>query len=261
MIEKFLDPYELKARIAPGLILSVAVLVDVVYAAPLLSNLPLFAASGVCSLALIYGLGNFARARGEAIEPRLWSSWGGPPSTRFLRHRDTHLGDGLKSSIRDELWKRFSVKLPSPEEEAKNSELADREIVDSFRLVRSYLRQKDPDGLWQKHNTEYGFCRNLLGCRLGWTVLSLAALAFAVVTALRAVQSLINPGSIVGMLSFVCAVYVGWFLLPSGTKRVADGYAESAWMAFLRISRDEPTPEASHAGTVTGLPSRRTGGQ
>lgn len=40
MIEKFLDPYEIKARIAPGLILSIAVLVDVVYTAPLLSNLP-----------------------------------------------------------------------------------------------------------------------------------------------------------------------------------------------------------------------------
>jgi hypothetical protein len=237
MIEKFLDPYELKARIAPGLILSVAVLVDVVCAFPVLGSLPLFAASGICSLALIYGLGNFARARGEAIEPRLWSRWGGPPSTRFLRYRDHQFGDGLKSSIREELFRRFAAKLLSPEEEARNSDLADEEIVDSFRQVRSYLRKNDPDGLWQRHNIEYGFCRNLLGCRVGWVFLSLAALTFAAANALRTGQNPVNPGSIVGLLSLACALYVGWLVLPNGTKSVADGYAEAAWMEFLRISR------------------------
>lgn len=238
MIDKFLDPYELKARIAPGLILSVAVLVDVVSAAPVLSSLPIFAASGICSLALIYGLGNFARARGEAIEPRLWSNWGGPPSTRFLRHRDNKFGDALKSSIREELSRRFAVRLLSRDDEVRNSDLADNEIADSFRQVRSYLRKNDPDGLWQKHNIEYGFCRNMLGCRVGWILLSLSAFGFALANAVRTGQSVINPGSIVGFLSFLCALYVGWFVLPNGTKRVADGYAESAWMEFLHTSRD-----------------------
>jgi hypothetical protein len=59
-----------------------------------------------------------------------------------------------------------------------------------------------------------------------------------VANALRTGQGVINPGSIVGLLSFACALYAGWFLLPDGTKRVADGYAETAWMEFLRISRD-----------------------
>jgi hypothetical protein len=240
MIDKFLDPYELKARIAPGLILSVAVLVNVVLAAPLLSNLPLFATTSVCSLALIYGLGNFARARGDAIEPNLWSSWGGPPSTRFLRYRDTYLGDDLKASIREEVLRRFAVELPTAEEEARNADLADKEISDSFRQVRSFLRQKDPNGLWQKHNIEYGFCRNLLACRVLWTVLSVAALTFAVANAMRTGQPIVNAGSIVGLLSFLCAIYVGWLLLPKGVKSVADAYAESAWLAFLLVSKTEP---------------------
>jgi len=252
MIEKFLDPYELKARIAPGLILSIAVLVDVVWAAPWLSNIPLFAATGICGLALIYGLGNFARGRAQSNELDLWASWGGPPSTRFLRHRDYHFGDGLKSSIRTELLRRFSVNLMSPDEEGTNPALADRQIVDSFRQVRSYLRRKDADGLWQKHNIEYGFYRNLLGCRIAWVVLSLAALVFSLANALRTTQSLINPGSIVSLLSLACALYVGWFVLPSATKRVADEYAESAWMAFLHLSQAQPSKqeEAALAATV-----------
>jgi hypothetical protein len=240
MIEKFLDPYEIKARIAPGLILSVAVLVAIVWVFPVLSSLPLFAATGICSLALIYGLGNFARARGAAIQPKLWATWGGEPSTRFLRIRDSHFGDALKTSIRTELRRRFRVQLLPPDEEGRNSELADREIADSFKRVRSYLRQKDSDGLWQKQNIEYGFCRNLLGCRVSWIVLSLVALAFALGFALRTSQSLVNPGSIVGSISLLCAIYVGWFVLPAATKRVADAYAESAWMAFLHLSQAEP---------------------
>lgn len=240
MVEKFLDPYEIKARIAPGLILSVAVLVDVVITAPVLNNIPIFAATGIFSLALIYGLGNFARARGAGIQPKLWAAWGGEPSTRFLRLRDPHFGDGLKTSIRNEIARRFGTRLLPPDEEARNAERADREIVDSFRRVRSYLRQKDPDGLWQKHNIEYGFCRNLLACRASWVVLSLIALAFALGNAIRNGQSLVNAGSIVGCISLLCAVYVGWFMLPTATKRAAEAYAESAWMAFLNVSQGEP---------------------
>jgi len=44
MIEKFLDAYEMKARVAPGLILSLPLLVVVVYAAPILSSWSIFAA-------------------------------------------------------------------------------------------------------------------------------------------------------------------------------------------------------------------------
>lgn len=240
MIEKFLDPYEMKARIAPGLILSVAVLVDVIFTVPVLSNVPIFAATSVFSLALIYGLGNFARACGASVQAKLWDEWGGEPSTRFLRLRDNHFGDGLKASIRSEITRRFAVQLQSPDEEAKNPEFADREIVDAFRRVRSYLRQKNADGLWQKQNIEYGFCRNLLGCRLPWIFFSVLALAFALGNAIRNSQNLVNPGTSVGCLSLICAVYVGWFLLPTATKKVAEAYAESAWMAFLNVSQGEP---------------------
>ena len=250
MIEKFLDPYEIKARIAPGLILSVAIVVDVIFTVPVLSNIPIFAATGIFSLALIYGLGNFARACGASLQTKLWEAWGGEPSTRFLRIRDSHFGDGLKVSIRSELTRRFALQLQPLDQESRNPEFADREIVDAFRRVRSYLRQKDGDGLWQKQNIEYGFCRNLLGCRVSWVILSVVALAFALGNAIRTSQSLIDPGSIVGCLSLFCAIYVGWFILPTATKKVAEAYAESAWMAFLNVSQSEPAanPELAPAG-------------
>src|SRR5262245_2042059 len=115
MIDKFLDPYELKAGIAPGVILVLPILVDSAYATPMLSSWSMFAASGVCTLALLYGLSLVVRARGAAIEETLWESWGGPPSTRFLRHRDITFGVELKSSMWRALSSTFSVQIATPE--------------------------------------------------------------------------------------------------------------------------------------------------
>ncbi len=210
-------------------------LVVAVYSAPILSSWSIFAASGVCSLALLYGLGLVVRARGGAIEKPLWNTWGGPPSTRFMRHRDATFGEDMKQSIQKALATKFpAARILSPEEEARNPERADKAIVDAFRQVRQYLRQSDPDGLWFKLNVEYGFCRNLLGSRIIWAGISLAATVFAVVFAMRTGSGPINPASAICFLSLACSVYVGWFVLPNSVKRVAETYAETAWMAFLQ---------------------------
>jgi hypothetical protein len=235
MIEKFLDAYELKARVAPGLILALPMLVVAAYGAPILSSWSIFAASGVCSLALLYGLSLVVRARGRAIEQALWNTWGGPPSTRYMRHRDGTFGEAMKKSIQEALAAKFpAAQILPPDEEARNPERADKAIVDAFRQVRQYLRQSDPDGLWFKLNVEYGFCRNLFGSRMVWAGISLAATISAVVFAMRNGSGPINPASAICFLSLVCSVYVGWFVLPDSVRRVAETYAETAWMAFLQ---------------------------
>lgn len=238
MIEKFLDPYELKARIAPGLIIVLPVLVDVIYAAPILSSWPIFAASGVCTLALLYGLSLVVRALGKAVEPELWHGWGGPPSTRFMRNRDSTFGAELKQSIQSALAKRLSARVLTPDDEAKNPGRADQAILDAFRQVREYLRQHDPDGLWFKHNVEYGFCRNLLACRGVWAVASAGSIVFAVVYAAKTGAGLFNVASAFGGLSLLCAVYTGWMILPGAAKHTGEAYAELAWMSFLRSADD-----------------------
>jgi hypothetical protein len=239
MIATFLDPYELKARIAPGLILALPVLADVVYATPVLTSWPLFAASSVCTLALLYGLSIVVRALGKAVEPRLWHEWGGPPSTRLMRYRDTTFGTDLKRSIQKALVKKFSTRLLTPEEESTKPEIADSLIIDAFRQVRQYLRQHDPRGLWFMHDIEYGFCRNLLGCRILWVLFSVSGAIFAAAHAVKTGTDPVNPASTIATLSLVCAAYVGWVILPDATKRTADAYAESAWMAFLRTAVEE----------------------
>jgi len=240
MIEKYLDFYELKARDLPGLILVFPILIDALYAAPVLNSWSIFTVSGICGFALIYMLGHLARSLGEGIETKLWAYWGGPPSTRFMRHRDTTFCDTLKSLIYQKLTTELGARLATDEEEASNPQQADKEIEDAFRRVREYLRANDPKGLWYSHNIEYGFSRNLLGCRLLWAIVAVAATAFAVVYGIKNGGGPLNPASLMNCVALLCAVYIGWTVLPRSTKRVADGYAESAWLAFLRKSEESP---------------------
>jgi hypothetical protein len=252
MIDKFLDPYDLKARIVPGLILVFPILIDALYAAPILNSWPIFTATGVCGFALVYALGQLASALGERIQSRLWESWGGPPSTRFMRHRDSFFTENLKRLIYKQIPQTLSMPLMTEDEEARDSQQADKEINGAFLRVKDYLRENDSRGLWFTHNVEYGFCRNLLGLRVLWIIVSLAAIAFAVVHGIRTGHTPINPAAVMDCLSLVCAGYIGWTILPGATKRAADQYAESAWLAFLRKAEASQQAQVLSPAAVRG---------
>jgi hypothetical protein len=229
------DDYELKARIAPGLIVALPVLALVLWAVPEIQNWRIFTATSVFGVALIYGLGRLAQARGEAIEAALWKQWDGPPSTRFLRHRDSTFGQELKDSIRSATESNLGAKMPTRAEEEANPDHADQSTFDVFRRIRQLLRQRDPGGLWHRQNAEYGFCRNLLGCRGPWLWIAAVATACSGYYGAYAHRAVLNAASVVGLVSLICAIYMGWCVLPAATKRSANNYAESAWMAFLHL--------------------------
>jgi hypothetical protein len=248
MIEKFIDEYELKARIAPGLIVALPALVDLIYLVPVLGNWPVFAAGGIVTLVLLYGLGHVIRAAGQQLEPVLWKQWGGPPSTRLMRSNDTFFGAELKNSIRAALAQEFSITLPTPVEEKKDPSGSDKAIADAFERVRGFLRRSDPTGVWQKNNIEYGFSRNLLGGRMLWAYVAVGSLVVAIWHTATNHSGFLNPAVVVSCLSLVSAGYVGWRVLPKATKQIAERYAELAWTTFLQVSKDRT--QAAVSGRV-----------
>jgi len=248
MIEKFIDEYELKARIAPGLIVALPALVDLIYMVPALGNLPVFAAGSIITLALIYGLGYVIRAEGQQLEPVLWKQWGGPPSTRLMRSSDTFFGAELKNSIRAAVAQEFAITLPTSVEEKKDPSGSDKAIADAFKRVRGFLRRSDPAGVWQKNNIEYGFCRNMLGGRMLWASVAVGSVVVAIWYTATNHSAFLNPVVLVSCLSLVCAGYVGWRVLPRATKRIAERYAELAWTTFLQVSKDRT--QAAVSGRV-----------
>src|SRR5438093_670482 len=47
--------------------------------------------SAASSVGLIGLLAQFGRDQGKKKEPGLWESWGGPPTTQMLRHRELRM--------------------------------------------------------------------------------------------------------------------------------------------------------------------------
>lgn len=248
---KWLDAYDLKARILPAAVVGSPLIILGAVACFSLFDVGVksISSAAVVGVAVLYAFSQLVvRGAGADLEKKLWFEWDGPPSTRIVRWRDNTLGRDLKQKIHERVEQKFACKLASELDEIANPDAADAVINDVFRQVRVLLRQKAPKGLWFVHNTEYGFLRNVLGsCRI-WIILS-ACSAFIAgsvygVTAqpLWAAAGVINVG-IAATAFLLCRGP-----LRSLCKHAADRYAESAWVAFLGVTDNKGgSNEAGHS--------------
>lgn len=235
---EWLDPYEMRARMAPTIIvsLSLAITLFFIVHGKFDSLIHFLLGSGVILIVLIYALSFLVRHYGRAIEADLWTKWGGPPSTRFMRWRDSTFGDDLKQQFHAAAERHCEIKLMSKEEEDNNPDGADRQIVQAFSLVRAIVRHDDPEGVWTKHNAEYGFNRNLMGSRGIWLLFSIVGVVTWGVFWWHFKKDdilILVFGLAPNVLSAIVSIFGGWYLLPKFTKDAADRYAESIWNSFL----------------------------
>jgi hypothetical protein len=255
------DGYEVRSRLAVALIVGLPVVAPVLALAP--ADWPSRLGFGAVALFLLYGFGFCIAGLGRRLERRLWSRWGGPPSTRLCRWRDDTWGKPLKQRLHEAVARTFGLDLFQRRRERENPEGADRAIHDAFARVRSYLRRHDPNGLWATHNAEYGFSRNLTAsATLGASVAMLAGAACLACWRLRDDLSALALAVVDGVLVplFVTLRCV----MPAVTKQRAERYAESAWQAFLNLADTtappvpptrSPSPTETTAADSTTSPS------
>ncbi len=233
----FLDPYELRARYAPAVIVASPIIITLFALLPLVqetSNLLVqFGGSALVFVFFAYLFSFVVRACGRRIENNLWEGWGGPPSTRFLRWSDSMFGENLKQQVHDIVERKCGIKLLSKDEEVSDGKAADKCIAEAFAQVKAIVRRNDPTGVCLIHNAEYGFLRNLLGSWGIWFVL--AVIGAGVCGALWFVyrNDTLLVGGVLNALLAVSAVILRLTFLPKSTKTAADRYAESSWTMFL----------------------------
>lgn len=238
------DYYEVRARVVPAvLVFSPLVVTCISFAYAISHSVPWTASSGVVAFAVLYVLSFVVRTLGRRTEADLWAKWNGPPSTRFMRWQDDFFSPQAKKGYHDAIREEFGIQLKDKVEEHTDQSEADKLIMDAFRRVKSLVRIEDPKGLWNAHNAEYGFIRNIIGSRFLWLILSLLgtilcgylyylrgaglSLACLVVSGLSAVLALI-----------CCCLHPH---LAQFAKQVADRYSESAWGSFMAIHRKRET--------------------
>ena len=176
-LPEIFDHYSLRARLQPALITLFPLALGFI-AWTGVDNFRSSALWSLCgTVGLTFLLSVVVRHRGKTIEPSLWESWGGSPTTLLLRHK------GPANSVMRERWHKYLSKsvgkaFPSAVDEEKNPSAADEIYKASVRILISKTRDVKKFRLLFKENIAYGFCRNLYAMRLiGIDIAALGMLA------------------------------------------------------------------------------------
>lgn len=220
----FLDRYQLRARVAPALLCIVPASLTVA----VITGVGRGAVAGVISFApssgVTYLVAHLVRDRGRRLEPSLWASWGGAPTTLLLK--------GLSGELPAVVARRWTVmrrlmpELVGPTGGSPPDD-ADAEIY--IQRLRETTRGRLAFPLVAAENMGYGFRRNMLGLRpLGILLGACGAVAAAAFVVVRAHHpNRIEPLEVVGLLDVVAILF--WSIKVRGewVKSQAFDYARA----------------------------------
>ena len=236
---KFFDRYTWHARTLPVYFTSVSAVLAIAAALPEGLNLPLASASGVVFVPLSYFFSQVGSDFGKRLEPSLWRSWGGPPTTRYLRHTNDEFNAATRERVHTRL-REIGLEIPTAAEEESDPDRADELYASAIDELRRRTRPGDTNRfpLVYTGNIEYGFRRNLLGLKkigVGVSLVSLGAAGWALLNAWNTAGGF-SPVPVVTTLLTVCIV-LGWLLgvRPDAVRLTADRYARFLLEAALEL--------------------------
>lgn len=243
------DPYERKARVVPGLLVALPLLVPLlsVYGAkhPLLTSvIGLLAGCGA-----IYMLASVARGLGKKAEEKLVKQWGGLPTTIALRHRDQTWDRVSKQGYHTLILSKLGITLPTKEEELADPAAADEFYVGAARRIRELTRSDRK--LLMKENIAYGFHRNMYALRPIGILSCLAGMIYGLLIA-KVLQvnppqfspwRIADPGLPAGLTLLIsCALLLAWlfYFNKDAVKRIGFVYAERLFECLRTLPPARP---------------------
>lgn len=230
MLKPPLDSYALRARLLPALLVLAPGVAAIVAWIPIESpTWTLLGSAGALAAASVL-LAHLARQTGRRAQEHLFRKWGGPPTTRFLRHRDGHLNPHTKARYHARLAGLVpNLKLPTARSESAKPEAADAAYHSAVDWLRQNTKERPKFAHIHSENVEYGFRRNLWAMKPAGIVISLASLAAGSVGAASALldRQPVAAEHVVTMI--LSAPLLAWWLLrirASWVEEAANTYAE-----------------------------------
>lgn len=227
------DAYELRARLIPAA-LTVSPLLLPLFAFGLVSASMSTALGSAIVIMVVYLFSHVVAFLGRRSEPALWQSWGGAPSIIVLTDSDKTFPASTKKAIRKAIFDIYTIDL---EAIAGNAEKWREHSTEGFRLIRQYLRQHDPKGVWNVQNAEYGAIRNTLASAWLCAVFSGIAVLSCGVAWWTKGNPLCAMLTIVAAIILMVVLVTRFTFLPAVARSIAFRYAESAWLCFLNVSK------------------------
>jgi len=224
-----LDAYSIRTRWAPVFLVVLPLLIlcfSLVPGLPAWNKLwPLLGAASVVIL-----VDQLGRDGGKRLQPALWASWGGAPTTAALRHRDA-ANPVLLARQHERIAAIVGHALPTAHEERADPAGADHayQAAIAVLIARTRGRRKEYPLIFTE-NCNYGFRRNMLGLRPWGRLLAAAAGILALAAIAARLAGLVNvPLALAGaVLAVSAAATVLWWrvVTPNWVQPVAQAYAE-----------------------------------
>ena len=231
------DGYTWRARVLPAYLVAAPAVLAIAATLPEGLVLPLSSASAIVFVPLSYFMSQVASDFGKSLEPRLWRSWDGPPTTRFLRHDNDEFNPATRERVHERL-RALGLEIPTADQEQADRARALELYASAVDELRRLTRATEHFPLLYKCNTEYGFRRNLLGLKkIGLSVagVALGASGWALLHGWNAESVALPVPAVTALLSGCLAC--GWLIGVRSTSVhiTADRYARYLLEAALDL--------------------------
>ena len=229
------DTYSFRARILPVYLTLAPVVLLLAAVVPEGLKLPIGGAAALVFAPISFFLGQVGADFGKRLEKSLWTKWGGPPTTRFLRHGNHEFNEVTRGRVHAKL-RQLGLHVPTREEQEQDQCAADTHYQSCTEDLIRRTRDTRKFPLVFKGLTEYGFRRNQLGLKVfgvSLTVVGLAGSAWSTYTAWIATNELPAVSLVAGLIS--AGLFLAWLVwVTERTVRLsADRYARFILEAAL----------------------------
>ncbi len=228
------DTYSFRARVLPVYLMLAPAVLLLAALVPDGLKLPLGGAAAVVFVPISFFLSQVGADFGKRLEKRLWRDWGGPPTTRFLRHGNHEFNEVTRDRVHEKL-RSLGLKVPTREEQQQDERAADNYYESCTEELIRRTRDDKKFPLVFKGLVEYGFRRNLLGLKSFSVILALASLAGALWSA-YASWSPDNPPAVAIVVGLITAgLLLAWatWVTEHTVKLAANRYARFILEAAL----------------------------
>lgn len=172
------DTYSFRARVLPVYLTLAPAVLLLATIVPDGLKLPIGGAAALVFVPISFFLSQVGADFGKRLEKSLWRDWGGPPTTRFLRHKNHEFNAVTRGRVHAKL-RSLGLTVPTLEEHEQDERAADKHYESCTEELIRRTRDQKKFPLVFKGLVEYGFRRNLLGLKTFGVFLALASLAGA----------------------------------------------------------------------------------
>ena len=192
--------------------------------------------SAIVLLPLSYLCKQIGGDAGKQREKTLWEKWGGPPTTRFLRHDNSEFNSNTRDRIHTKL-RNLGFDVPSQDEQDQNPCEADRLYESCVDELRRRTRDNERFPRVFQELRDYGFRRNIFALKpYGFTLTALSFFACLIIAFYDW-----KTGKQLGFVIVSCFVNSGLILIwllkftEKAVKLTADRYARFLLEAALDL--------------------------